>query len=386
MSDEEAGIMKAAFLFLFGSLAFSVEGSLIKGAGKDETNALLYLSKYGYLGKDDGTEALVTEENIGQYIKGAVKEFQAFAGLEQTGELDDVTVELMGTPRCGVRDREQSADVEFGEKSEAYVLQGSRWQKKHLTYRILKYPIPGRVSNAEVDQAVKEAFEMWQAVTELTFSRRNSGRVDIEIRFDRYEHGDGDPFDGPGGTLAHAYFPQFGGDMHVDDSEHWSVQSFKGTNLKQTIVHELGHSLGLSHSDKREAVMAPFYRGWDPYLKLSNDDKQAIQSLYGQKRSVSPNTPRQSPIIPRLEPPVSSGDICANPTVDAVTITADRSTYVFQGSNYWKLTRDSVAEGYPRRISQDWRGLPDNIDAAFTWESTRATYFIKGSKYWSLRT
>lgn len=382
MSDEEAGNMKTAFLFLFGSLAFSVEGSLIKGAGKDETNALLYLSKYGYLGKDDGTEALVTEENIGQYIKGAVKEFQAFAGLEQTGELDDVTVELMGTPRCGVRDLEQSADVEFGEKSGAYVLQGSRWQKKHLTYRILKYPIPGRVSNAEVDQAVKEAFEMWQAVTELTFSRRNSGRVDIEIRFDRYEHGDGDPFDGPGGTLAHAYFPQFGGDMHVDDSEHWSVQSFKGTNLKQTIVHELGHSLGLSHSDKREAVMAPFYRGWDPYLKLSNDDKQAIQSLYGQKRSVSPNTPRQSPIIPRLEPPVSSGDICANPTVDAVTITADRSTYVFQGSNYWKLTRDSVAEGYPRRISQDWRGLPDNIDAAFTWESTRATYFIKGSKYW----
>ena len=42
----------------------------------------------------------------------------------------------------------------------------------------------------------------------------------------------------------------------------------QGTNLKQTIVHELGHSLGLSHSDKREAVMAPFYRGWDPYLKL----------------------------------------------------------------------------------------------------------------------
>ena len=56
-------------------------------------------------------------------------------------------------------------------------------------------------------------------------------------------------------------------------SEYWSVQSFKGTNLKQTIVHELGHSLGLSHSDKREAVMAPFYRGWDPHLKLSRDDR-----------------------------------------------------------------------------------------------------------------
>ena len=71
---------------------------------------------------------------------------------------------------------------------------------------------------------MKQAFGMWQDVTDLTFSLKASGSVHIEIRFERYEHGDGDAFDGPGGTLAHAYFPQVGildtldSPTNIDDS------------------------------------------------------------------------------------------------------------------------------------------------------------------------
>merc|ERR1711862_1029097 len=110
--------------------------------------------------------------------------------------------------------------------------------------------------------------------------------------------------------------------------------------------------------------------------------------LYGPKKSVSsvprsgPSIPKAVPMVPRLDPNFNNDNICARPKVDAIFLTADRSTYVFQGDNYWKLTKDSVAPGDPRKIYQDWRGVPSNIDAAFTWESTRATYFIKGSKYW----
>jgi len=346
-------------------------------AGNEGTKALLYLSKYGYIEADNGTQALVTEDTIKEYVKSAVKDFQAFAGLNQTGELDPLTVELMGTPRCGVKD--MIGHGATARRKKRYVLQGSRWQVKKLTYRINKYPSTFRLTKSQVDETVKKAFVMWQDATDLTFERKDSGNVNIEISFEKYEHGDGDPFDGPGGTLAHAYFPQFGGDVHVDDTEYWSIDSYKGTNLLQTMVHELGHSLGLSHSDVRDAIMAPFYRGWDPNFQLNSDDKRAIQALYGRKvrRGEIFTTARPS-IVPQTRP----GNICSSSGIDAIVQTADTTSYVFIGAQYWKLTADSVAAGYPRNIAQDWAGLPGNIDAAFTWHKSRATYFLKGSKYW----
>lgn len=45
----------------------------------------------------------------------------------------------------------------------------------------------------------------------------------------------------------------------------------------QVAAHEFGHSLGLSHSDVRSALMAPFYRGYNPDFTLDSDDIEAIQ-------------------------------------------------------------------------------------------------------------
>ena len=75
---------------------------------------------------------------------------------------------------------------------------------KNLTYKILKYP--KKLTRTDVDKEIQRAFDVWSDYTDLVF-KPGKGQVHIEIKFESGEHGDGDPFDGPGGTLAHAYFP-----------------------------------------------------------------------------------------------------------------------------------------------------------------------------------
>lgn len=90
------------------------------------------------------------------------------------------------------------------------------------------------MSRRQVDQEIEKALSVWTEYTDLTFTQKRSGKVHIDISFLKGEHGDGDPFDGSGGTLAHAFFPVFGGDAHFDDAENWTKGSFRGESALLT--------------------------------------------------------------------------------------------------------------------------------------------------------
>ena len=69
---------------------------------------------------------------------------------------------------------------------------------------------------------IQQAFDDWAKYAPLKF-RESPGDDSAEfvIRFVGGDHQDGYPFDGPAGTLAHAFFPK-DGRIHFDETEDWT--------------------------------------------------------------------------------------------------------------------------------------------------------------------
>ena len=110
--------------------------------------------------------------------------------------------------------------------------------------------------------------------------------------------------------------------------------------------------------------------------------------LIGPPRT-APNTPPPAPTTTTTMPPVDPGmkDMpCEDGHVDAIFMTEDQRAYVFRKDYYLVLGRGGIMDGYPRKIRDDWPQLPDNIDAAITYDTLYGyVYDWSQSKYFKTK-
>jgi len=134
------------------------------------------------------------------------------------------------------------------------------------------------------------SFDRWAALTGISYTRitfggnawddgaafptssGNASRGAIRIGMH--------PIDGANGILAYNQFPQ-NGDMVMDSSENWASGGTPYTFLRNTILHEHGHGLGLAHvcPINGTKLMEPLLN--TGFSGPQQDDVRAAQAFYG---------------------------------------------------------------------------------------------------------
>jgi len=318
-----------------------------------------YLQHYGYLQEE--TTDLSTGN--GSLVTYAILLFQEYFNLPGNGSLNAETINMIHRPRCGVMDI----------PTRAFAPISSKWPKTHLTWNFYLAP-------ADVLRLTEYAFRFWADISSLTFERV-ANNPDILISYqlgvhsyiNRRSQGECSVhFDGLGTILAHAMFPSgnmdFLSEIHVDFAETWYTKLSKNPpntqHLLQTLVHEIGHALGLQHSTHNTSIMFPYAPTNQYPVKLSIEDINSIRNLYGIKPTHLPSTSTSTstpiPTTKSIPDKNTYPDLCTIRNVSAILI-LNRQMYIAYRHHIWLVSLDGQTYDRPLLLTDYMKFLPRNF-------------------------
>lgn len=91
-----------------------------------------FLSRYGYI---SGPNRELDDLRAPEDFENAIKRFQRFARIPETGTIDHNTLAVMAKPRCGNKDLDGTQGI-FSRRKKRFTLAPSKWEnKRKLTFR-----------------------------------------------------------------------------------------------------------------------------------------------------------------------------------------------------------------------------------------------------------
>lgn len=152
---------------------------------------------------------------------------------------------------------------------------------------------------------IQQCFDRWAAITGLSYTRVNqapngdgnnddddgaafsssggSAGLRGDIRMSMH------PIDGTNGILAYTFFPS-NGDMVFDRAENWGNSTNMNRFLRNTVMHEHGHGIGMDHvcSNNANFLMEPFLN--TAFDGPQHDDIRGAHRHYGDNEEADDTT------------------------------------------------------------------------------------------------